>query len=100
MIYDGGEIDESEDDDGGGIREDDVYNGKKKEPVLALLSDLYLEFEVISVDVSGISSCSILHHLLTTYTTNYYPKENVYDFGLRGPFYSKQDIIDTYRSLV
>jgi len=30
MIYDGGEIDKSEDDDGGGIREDDVYNGKKR----------------------------------------------------------------------
>ena len=28
--------------------------------------------------------------LLTTLSTGYCPKENVYNFGLRKPFYSKQ----------
>jgi len=28
--------------------------------------------------------------LLTTLSTGYCPKENVHDFGLRKPFYSKQ----------
>ena len=61
---------------------------------MALLSDLYSELEVISVGVSGPSSCLTLHHLLTIYTTNYCSKGKVNDFVLRKIFYSKQDLID------
>ena len=57
------------------------------ELVLVLSSDLYSLLESILVDVSRLSSCPILHHLLTTA----YFKRTVYDFGLRRLFYSKQD---------
>ena len=60
--------------------------------MLNLLSDSYSELEIISISDSGLSSCSILHFLPTTSTTNYYLKENVNDFDLRRLFYSRQDI--------
>jgi len=95
MIYGSGEIGKDEDDGRNSVGKDNIYSDKEKELVLALLSDLYLELEVISVGISGPSSCPILHCLLTTYTIDYCLKENIYDFGLRRLFYSKQDLINT-----
>jgi len=57
---------EEEEEGSGGGGGDNVYKGNGKELVLASLSDLYLELEVISVSASGPSSCFILHYLLTT----------------------------------
>ena len=68
--------------------------------MLASLSNSYLELEAISISASGLSSCPILHHLLTTYTTDYCPKEQVNNSGLRRLFYSKQGFKDFYYSLV
>ena len=51
----------------GGVGEDDVYISSGEEVVLASLSDLYSELDVISVDTGRLSSCPILHHLLTTF---------------------------------
>ena len=76
-----------EGDNGSGVRRDGVYISNREEVVLALLSDSYSELDTISVSVSGPSSCPILHCLLTTFL----PKERVYNFDLRRPFYSKQD---------
>ena len=50
----------------GVILEEMMNSGKKEKPVLASLSDLYLELEIISVGVSEPFSCSTLHCLLTT----------------------------------
>ena len=70
--------------DGGG----DVYSGRA-EPVLVSLSDSYSEDEEISVCDSGPSSSPT--YTITDYlSTGYCPKENVCDFDLRRPFYSKQ----------
>jgi len=91
----GSEIGEDKNDNGSIVRKYDIYNGKGEKLVLASLSDLYLELEVISVDIIGLSSCSTLHCLLATYTTNYCSKENIHNFGLRRLFYSKQDLINT-----
>ena len=72
----------SGDDGGGSVGGDGVYRSKT-EPALVLVSDLYSEDKIISVCDSGPSSSP-------TYTiTGYCPKKNVYDFGLRRPFYSK-----------
>ena len=46
---------------------DDIYIGNGEEVVLASLSDSYSELDTISVGTSGSFSCSILHHLLTTF---------------------------------
>ena len=72
-----------------GVGGEEVYNGKGEKPMLASLSDLYSKLETISISASGLSS-STSHYLLTTYTTDYYLKGNVYNFGLRRPFYSRQ----------
>lgn len=40
--------------------------GDRAELVLVLLSNLYLLFDLILVNVSGPSFCSTCHHLLTT----------------------------------
>ena len=45
----------------------DVYTGSREEVVLALLSDLYLELDTISVGAGGLSSCSNLYYLLTIF---------------------------------
>jgi len=76
-----------------------MYKDNNKKLVLALLSDSYLELEAILVSVSGPSSYSTLHCLLTTFTTNYCLKEDVNYFDLRKSFYSKQDLKDTCCSL-
>jgi len=60
------DIGESNSNGGGGVGEDNIYKGSKKKPVLALLSDSYLEFEVISVSISRSSSYPISYCLLTT----------------------------------
>ena len=60
--------------------------------MLDSLSDSYSELDTISVGVSEPSSCPTSYLLLTAYSINYYPKEKVNDFGLRIPFYSKQDL--------
>jgi len=57
--------------------------------VLVSFSELYSELDLISVSVSRPSSCPTSHHLLTTYTTNYCPNKIVYDFDLRGLFYTR-----------
>ena len=98
MIYSSGKIGESEDDGRSSIGKDDVYSSKGEEPVLASLSDLYLELEIISVNINGPSSYPTLHYLLTTYTTDYCSGKNIHNFDLRKMFYSKQDLIDTCHS--
>ena len=64
-----------------------MYNGRT-EPVLVSVSDSYSEDKEISVGDSGPSSRPT--YTLTDYLSGYCPKENVNDFGLRRPFYSKQ----------
>ena len=65
----------------------DVYKGKT-EPALVSVLDSYSEDEEISVCDSGPSSSPT--YTITNYLSpNYCPKENVCDFGLRRPFYSK-----------
>ena len=79
---------EDDGDCGGGVGGDDVYSGNT-EPALVLVSDLYSEDEIISVCDSGPSSSPT--YTITDYlSTGYCPKKNVYDFGLRRPFYSRQ----------
>jgi len=58
------------------IEGEDIYKGKEEELVLVLLSELYSDFNAISIGISGYSSChSTLHYLLTTYLTDYYSKK-------------------------
>ena len=95
-MYDGSD---NESDGSDRIDSDDVYNGRA-ELVLDSLSDLYLLFNSISVDASRSSSCLTWHCF-----TNYFDywllfKETVDNFGLRRPFYSRQDLKDTYCSFV
>jgi len=71
------------------MRGEDVYKNKRKKPILALLSNLYSELNIISVDASEHSSYPTLHYLLTTSTTNYYSKKFVNYFILRKIFYSR-----------
>ena len=79
---------EDDGDCGGGVGGDDVYSGNTK-PALVLVSDSYSEDEIISVCDSGPSSSPT--YTITDYlSTGYCPKKNVYDFGLRRPFYSRQ----------
>ena len=79
---------EDDGDCGGGVGGDDVYSGNT-EPALVLVSDSYSEDEIISVCDSGPSSSPT--YTITDYlSTSYCPKKNVYDFGLRRPFYSRQ----------
>ena len=62
---------------------DKMYKGSA-EPMLVLLSVLYSEDDTILV-------CDSRYSSYPAYTfTNYCLKENVNDFGLRRPFYSKQ----------
>ena len=63
--------------------------------MLALLSNLYSELEIISVSVSRLSSCPTLHFILATSTTNYCFKKKVNNFGLKRLFYSRQDFKNT-----
>jgi len=85
----GGEsIGDKDDDGGGGVGGEDVYNGKT-EPALVSVSDSYSEDEEISVRDSGPSSSPA--YTITDYlSTGYCPKKNVCNFGLRRPFYSRQ----------
>ena len=75
---------------------ENVYNGKREKQVLASLLDSYSRLEIIFISVSGPSSYSILYFILTTSTTNYYLKKNIYNFDIRKLFYSKQDLKNTY----
>ena len=100
IVYSSGEIGESDNDDSGGMEEDNMYKDSSKELVLALLSNLYSELEAISISASRLFSCPILYCLLTTYTTNYCFKEKVNNFGLRRLFYSKQDFKNAWYFLV
>ena len=43
-----------------------MYKGSREEVVLALLSNLYSELDVISISASGPSSCPTLYYLLST----------------------------------
>ena len=45
----------------------DIYTSSKEKVVLASLSDLYSELDIIFVGVSGPSSYSTLHCLLTIF---------------------------------
>jgi len=79
---------EDDDDCGGGDGGEEVYSSKA-EPVLVSLSDSYSEDKEISVCDSRPSS--IPTYTVTDYlSTGYCPKEKVFDFGLRRPFYSRQ----------
>ena len=72
---------DGEDDGSGGEGSDDVYKGSV-ESALVLPSDSYSDDEILVSD-SRYSSCP-------AYTdTDYFPKKNVNNFGLRRPFYSK-----------
>ena len=64
-----------------------MYNGRTKS-ALVLVSDSYSEDKEISVGDCGLSSSPT--YILTDYLSGYCPKENVNNFGLRRPFYSKQ----------
>ena len=68
---------------------EDVYRGKT-EPALVSVSDSYSEDKIISVCNSGPSS-SFTYTITDYLSIGYCPKKNVYDFGLRRPFYSKQE---------
>jgi len=81
-------MDEGDDDCGGGNGGEEVYSGKA-EPVLVSLSDSYSENKEISVCDSRPSSSPT--YTITDYlSTGYCPKENVFNFGLRRLFYSRQ----------
>jgi len=77
-----------------------MYKSKEEKPVLLSLSESYSELNAISVDASRYSFYSISHCLLTTYTTNYCPSENINSFDLRKLFYSKQCFKSYYYSLI
>ena len=89
MMYGGGEIKDSDNDSSSSIGGKDMYRDSKEKLVLALLSDLYLELEAVSVSASRPCFYPTLYYLLTTSTTDYCLKEDVNNFGLRRPFYSK-----------
>ena len=72
-----------------GIGGKDIYNSKEKKPVLALLSELYSELNIILVDTSEYSSCLILYYLLTNFSINYCPNQIINYFVLRKIFYTK-----------
>ena len=59
------------------------------EPVLVFFFKVYSKLKLISVSISGFSSSLILYCLLTISTTDYCPKEFVYDFDLRKSFYTR-----------
>jgi len=72
----------------GGEGGEDVYRGKTK-PALVSVSDSYSKDEIISVCGSRPSSSPA--YTLTDYlSTDYCPKEIVYNFDLRRSFYSRQ----------
>ena len=72
---------------GGGVGGEEVYSGNT-EPALVSVSDLYSEDKIISVCDSRPSSSPA--YTITDYLSiDYCPRENVHDFGLRKPFYSK-----------
>jgi len=75
----GGEsIGDRDDDGGGGVGGEDVYNGKTK-PALVLVSDSYSEDEIISVCGSRLSSSPA--YMITDYlSTDYCPKGNCIRF--------------------
>ena len=89
MYWESSNIGEGNDNGGDDIREDNIYKNNGEELVLVLLSDLYLELEMIFVSISGLSSCSTLYFLLTTSTTDYYFEKKVDNFGLRWLFYCR-----------
>ena len=64
-MYGGGGVSDS-DGDGGGSMGGREGCGDRAEPVLVLLSDLYLLLNSISVGASGPSSCPTSHCLLIT----------------------------------
>ena len=76
-------IDESNDDNGSGVGDDEVYRDKGKKPVLASLLDLYSEINVILIDIND----TLLVHL--TLSTDYFPNQIVYYFDLIKSFLSK-----------
>ena len=80
-------------DSGGSVYNEDVYK-ERAESMLVSSSDSYSELDSISVYVSRSSSSPVSHFLLTTSSTNCCPKKRVHSFGLRRPFYSKQDLKD------
>jgi len=57
-------INESNDDNGSSVGDDEVYRDKGKKPVLASLLDLYSEINVILIDIND----TLLIHL--TLSTN------------------------------
>ena len=76
-------IDESNNDNGSGVGDDEVYRDKGKKPVLASLLDLYSEINVILIDIND----TLLVHL--TLSTDYFPNQIVYYFDLIKSFLSK-----------
>ena len=85
-------IDESNDDNGSGIGDDEVYRDKGKKPVLVSLLDLYSEINVILIDTNS----TLLVHL--TLSTDYFPNQIVHYFDLRKSFLSKQYLKGYYCS--
>ena len=73
MGYGGGEsIGKGDDDGGGGVGGEVVYNGNT-EPALVSVSDSYSDDEEISVGDSGLSSSPT--YMLTDYLSGYCPNE-------------------------
>ena len=85
-------IDESNNDNGSGVGDDEVYRDKGKKPVLASLLDLYSEINVILIDIND----TLLVHL--TLSTDYFPNQIVYYFDLIKSFLSKQYLKGYYCS--
>jgi len=59
-----------------GIGEEDIYNGKKEEPMLALLSELYFKLNIISINIS--STLLVCLTLSTDHLTTYYCSNQIY----------------------
>ena len=78
-----------DDDGGGGVGGEDMYNGIAK-PVLVLVLDLYSNNDAISVSDSRYSSYPAYTDTDYFYRLTTGLKEIVYDFDLRRSFYSKQ----------
>ena len=74
---------------GNGVKREDIYLTNREELILALLLDLYLKLDLISVSIYKIFAYSTSYCLLTIFATNYCLKRNVNNFGLRRLLYSK-----------
>jgi len=98
-VYGGGGVINSSGEGDGGVG-NEKWCDERVDPVLDLLSDLYLLLNSISVGVSGLSSCPTLHCLLTTYATDYCPNQIVNYFDLRKLFYTRWSLKNVHVQII